>query len=72
VTFTAKRIEATCLGGPCFEFGPELVETIQGVDRLASVELFMAPGTDVPLPSESERLVQSTQLFVYALKDLPV
>jgi hypothetical protein len=71
-TFTAKRIEATCLGGPCFEFGPELVETIQGVDRLASVELFMAPGTDVPLPSESERLVQSTQLFVYALKDLPV
>lgn len=72
VTFAARRVEAKCLGGPCFEFGPELAQMIRSVDRLASVELFIAPGADVPLPAESDRTLQSTQLYVDAFKNLPV
>jgi len=71
-TFEARRIDATCLGGPCFEFGADLAETILGVDQLAGVELFIAPGAGVPLPDPTDRFVRSVQLYVSGLKNLPV
>lgn len=71
-TFEARRIDATCLGGPCFEFEPELAQMILRVRNLAGVELFISPGAGVPLPDPTNRFVRSVQLYVSGLKNLPV